>query len=145
MSPSTDSPPPPRRWLRVSLRGLMILVLLIGGGLGWLVHRAKVQRDAVAAIRRSGGTVSYHLLDNYGGDIPLRDRPRHLPGWFDGLGIDDRDDVRAVILGSRTTDADLEQVERLPKLVQLVIGGSGVTEDRLDGLRKTHPNLVISP
>jgi hypothetical protein len=28
----------------------MVLVLIIGGGLGWVIHRARVQREAVAAI-----------------------------------------------------------------------------------------------
>jgi TRAP-type C4-dicarboxylate transport system permease small subunit len=39
-----------RRWLRFSVRGLIIVVLLIGGWLGWLVRSAHVQRDAVVAI-----------------------------------------------------------------------------------------------
>ena len=37
----------------------MALVLLLGGGLGWVVHCARVQRDAVSAIRRAGGNVFY--------------------------------------------------------------------------------------
>ena len=37
-----------RRRLRISVRGLMALVLIVGGGLGWVIHRAHVQRDAVA-------------------------------------------------------------------------------------------------
>jgi hypothetical protein len=47
------------RHLRISVRGLIALVLAIGGGLGWIVHQAHVQRDAVAAIRRAGGRVRY--------------------------------------------------------------------------------------
>ena len=46
---------------RFSLRALMVLVLLIGAGLGWLVRSAHVQRDAVAAVRRAGGSVSIDL------------------------------------------------------------------------------------
>ena len=41
-----------------SVRALMALVLALGVGLGWFVHRAQVQRDAVAAILRAGGRVS---------------------------------------------------------------------------------------
>ena len=53
-----------QRWwrlprLRVSLRALMIIVLVLGCGLGWVVRRAHVQRDAVAAIERCGGRVWY--------------------------------------------------------------------------------------
>ena len=46
--------------LRVSLRALMIFVLMLGGVLGWVVHLAHVQRDAVAAIRSGGGSVIYN-------------------------------------------------------------------------------------
>jgi hypothetical protein len=37
----------------------MVLVLITGGGLGWVIHRAQVQRDAVAAIKRVGGHIGY--------------------------------------------------------------------------------------
>ena len=50
---------PWRRFLRLSVRGLIVLVLVIGAGLGWIVHQAHVQRDAVAAIKNAGGSVKY--------------------------------------------------------------------------------------
>jgi hypothetical protein len=34
-------------------------VLICGGGVGWLVRSAQLQREAVEAIRRIGGHVSY--------------------------------------------------------------------------------------
>ncbi len=43
---------PLRRYLRFSVRSLIVLVLLIGGWLGWLVHSARSQREAVAALRK---------------------------------------------------------------------------------------------
>jgi hypothetical protein len=46
-----------RHWLRFSVRGLLGLVLVIGSGLGWIVHQAHVQRDAVAANKNFGGIV----------------------------------------------------------------------------------------
>jgi hypothetical protein len=49
-------------WLRLSVRGLIVLVLIIGGGLGWIAHfmrSAQVQQDAVAAVRKVGGSVLY--------------------------------------------------------------------------------------
>src|SRR5262245_2007903 len=58
-----DPPPDSRRWRlsprRISVRALMIAVLVLGVGLGWVVHRARVQRDAVAAIEHAGGRVVY--------------------------------------------------------------------------------------
>ena len=50
---------PWRRFARFSVRGLVSLILLIGAVLGWLVRSAHIQRDAVAAIRRAGGSVMY--------------------------------------------------------------------------------------
>ena len=47
------------RRARLSVRGLIILVLVIGGGLGWVVRSAQLQREAVAAIQRAGGRVKY--------------------------------------------------------------------------------------
>ena len=38
---------------------LMVVVLITGGGFGWLMYRARIQRDAVAAIRRAGGLTYY--------------------------------------------------------------------------------------
>ena len=48
-----------RRRFRISVRLLMIFVLILGGGLGWIANRARVQREAVAAILRAGGNVCY--------------------------------------------------------------------------------------
>ena len=51
---------PGRRWRpRLSVRGLMLAVLIIGTLLGWNLQRARVQREAVSAIRKAGGTVRY--------------------------------------------------------------------------------------
>jgi hypothetical protein len=48
-----------RRYLRISVRGLLVLVLGLGVALGWMVNRADVQRNAVAAIKRAHGSVGY--------------------------------------------------------------------------------------
>jgi hypothetical protein len=48
-----------RRYLRLTVRALIVLVLVIGGALGWLVRSARLQRDAVGAIAKAGGTVFY--------------------------------------------------------------------------------------
>jgi hypothetical protein len=55
--------------MRFSLRGLLVLVLLIGGGLGWL-RSVRDQRDAVAAIQKARGRVSYDWQWNDGGSTP---------------------------------------------------------------------------
>jgi len=50
---------PWRRFLRFSVRWMIVIVLVIGGWLGWLVRNARIQRDAVAAITKAGGDVIY--------------------------------------------------------------------------------------
>ena len=59
--PQPLSPPsrPRRRFWTMSLRGLMILVLIIGGLLGWRVRRASIQQRAVAIVKAAGGEVTY--------------------------------------------------------------------------------------
>ena len=52
--------------LRFRLRSLVILVLLVGGALGWFVHRARVQRNAVAAVKSIGGQAVYDFEDPRG-------------------------------------------------------------------------------
>src|SRR5262245_52516029 len=60
MSSPTDRVSRPwRRFLRFSVRGLIIFVIVFGAGLGWIVRQAHVQRDAVAAIRKAPATVYY--------------------------------------------------------------------------------------
>ena len=48
-----------RRYLRFSVRGLLLLVLLIGGWLGWLAQTARTQREAVAAVLKVHGAIRY--------------------------------------------------------------------------------------
>ncbi len=84
--------------LRLSVRALAALVLMLGGGLGWLAHSARVQREAVAAIGREGGVVAYNSVDQ---PKPSKE-PKWLVGW---LGVDYFDNVKAAHVGYRHTDA----------------------------------------
>jgi hypothetical protein len=45
---------------RLSIRGLMVAVLVLGGLLELHLHRVRLQREAVSAITRAGGSVRYH-------------------------------------------------------------------------------------
>jgi hypothetical protein len=62
-------------------------VRVIGAGLGWVVHQANVQRDAVAAITRAGGTVMYDWeLSNW---KPIAGAKAPAPSWLvDLIGVD---------------------------------------------------------
>ncbi len=50
---------PKVRWKTISLRGSLLLVLAIALWLGWIVHKARQQREAVAALQKFGGFVHY--------------------------------------------------------------------------------------
>jgi internalin A len=112
---------PWRRYLRFSVRGLIVLVLMIGLGLGWLVRSARIQREAVAAINRAGGSVHYRSDPNAG---PSRNK---LSGWKQRVGgyvgIDYIDRVDFVQLELHSNESgwqqavdclgDLDQVRRM--------------------------------
>ena len=50
------------RWwrpMRLSVRVLVVTVLLSGGGLGWWLRSVRSQREAVEAVQKVGGYVTY--------------------------------------------------------------------------------------
>jgi Leucine-rich repeat (LRR) protein len=49
--------------LCVTVRGLILLVAGLAGWLGWIVHNARAQHDAVVAITKAGGFVEYRRTD----------------------------------------------------------------------------------
>jgi hypothetical protein len=84
-----DRPPAASRRprLRISVRSLIVLVLLVGGWLGWMVRGANVQREAVRTITRAGGFVQYDWEVWRGLTVPGARPP--APNWLVNLiGID---------------------------------------------------------
>ncbi len=47
------------RWKTISLRGLLLVILAIALGLGWIANKARQQREAVSALQKFGGFVHY--------------------------------------------------------------------------------------
>ena len=132
-------------YARFSLRALIVLVLLIGAGLGWLVRSAHVQRDAVAAIRRAGGSVSYDWEWNNGKSVP-GGKP-WAPKWLVGLiGVDYFAHVTSVWLEPAPTDGAIVEVGHLTQLERLQLVGGFVSDGglaHLKGLTKLS-NLYLS-
>jgi hypothetical protein len=134
--------------LRVSVRALMIFVLIVGGVLGWVVHLAHVQRDAVVAIRSGGGDVTYDWqlkrLPNGNAQFDPKGRPK-APAWLlDSLGHDYFGHVEYVYLGPRNTDAVIKQVGHLDKLRRIgVYSGLDLTRFAKAGLESL-PNSGLS-
>jgi internalin A len=152
-----DQPPPAcrRRWFRISVRALILLVFVFAVWLGHAVHRARLQRDAVVAVERAGGAIRYDWQFQ-NGRLIARATPR-VPRWLvDFLGIDHFGNVVAVDLRgcghiidlSKTwegesipcdTDQVLAHVGNLGRLEDLCLEGSSVSDtglERLEGLSR---------
>jgi internalin A len=127
---------PWRRSLRFSVRGLIVIVLVIGAGLGWLVRSARIQREAVATIERAGGRVRYDSEWSKGKSIPAG-KP-WAPRWLtDFIGVDYFGRVTTVRLfsSSRASDATLAHVGRLTRLQRLNLDQSAVSDSGLAHLK----------
>jgi hypothetical protein len=111
-----------RRYLRFTVRGLLVLVVVIGVWMGWLARSARIQREAVSAITRAGGSVTYDWEWRNGTPIPAG-KP-WAPQWLVRLiGVDYFDHVTAAQLeGSwSAADAAIVQVGRLTQLQLLYL------------------------
>jgi hypothetical protein len=99
------------------VRGLIVFVVAVGGGLGWLVREARIQREAVAAIEKAGGSVLYDREWRDGNKIP-GGKPSG-PRWLvDQIGVDYFGHVTAVEFSMQpgATDSTLEEVGRLTRV-----------------------------
>jgi Leucine Rich repeat len=139
MASVLDTPAPrrSRKYLRISTRALILLTLAIGGGLGFWLHEVRVQRDAVATIRKANGWAGYDWEWKGGKSTPKGKPP--VPGWLvDRLGVDSFGSVRAVNLGRlwrggifpdlRNMSVVLPHVGRLRRLECLVLRASAITD-----------------
>jgi internalin A len=112
---------PWRRYLRFSVRGLIVVVLLVGSWLGWIVRSARIQREAVAAINEAGGYAYYDWeWGNRGwrsGGAP------NAPTWLvKQLGVDYFSRVVRVEFDEKSgSDAKLVHVGHFPALESLLL------------------------
>ena len=139
MTSPTDEQPeskPMRPTLRLSVRALMVVVLLLAVIFGWFVQRAQVQREAVAAILKTGGAVRYdwELLPK--GGLDLKGQPK-WPKWLiDRVGVDYFGDVVMVDLGEKATDHEMAAVGRFSRLRAFNPSSAKVTDAGLVSLRE---------
>ncbi len=124
-----DGAPPTswRRRLRLSVRALMVIVLITGGGIGWLMYRARVQRDAVAAIQRAGGLTYYDWdmrdINTPDFNLLVANRSRQ-PKWrkwlIERIGPDYLGTVRSVtLIGPGNADPVMPYISQLEDLEEL--------------------------
>ena len=126
---------PWRSYLRFRLRGLIVLVLVFGCWLGWIVRSTHIQRDAVAAIRQSGGFVAYDWEWKDNERIP-NGRP-WAPQWLvDSLGADYFGCVVFVSnKKSEWSDEEMVPLRNLSRLEKLALSSSRVTRAGLAHLK----------
>ncbi len=111
------------RYLRLSVRGLILAVMAVAGCLDWWLHLARVQRQAVAAIQAAGGMISYEW-----------EVPRNLSrgGWrqwvAEHVDVDLTNNVVDVRLSPRCGEAELAQVAQFHRLESLSADGANVTD-----------------
>ncbi len=100
---------PWRSYTRFSVRVLIVLVLAIGAGLGWLVRSARIQCEAVAAIERADGWVEYDW--DWKDGQPIKDGWPLAPSWLvHALGVDYFGRVVAVRWSGDASGADIAHV-----------------------------------
>ena len=153
---TANSPAPPRRrWFRLSLRGMMLLILLIGGGIIWPILTIRTERQAINAIQAAGGQVRFDYLDQL--DISgLRHRTEPAaPRWVRRLlgdelfqnvkGVTLRKPVDGSILANLAPFRHLEglaihlfsggeefrRLREFPRLHYLNLQGPGVNDEAL--------------
>ena len=122
-----DTPAKPRRrWLSFSLRALLLAMLLIGGGLGWVLHIVRQQGIAVAALEKMGCQVDYAFEEQLTALGQLREI----------LTDDDPRSVFAVTgSGSRVTDEGMARLRGLTQLKYLSLIDAHVTDAGLTHIR----------
>ena len=122
---------PWRLYLRLSVRGLILVVLAVGACLGWWLHLARVQRQAVAAIQAAGGRISYEW------EVP---RNPSTPGWrrwvAEHVDVDLTSNVIDAWLSPGCGAAELAQVSQFHCLESLSVDGANVTDAGMASLGK---------
>ncbi len=103
---------PRRRFLRFSVRGMIMLVLVIGGWLGRTVRVARIQREAVAAIRKADGEISYDWEWKSGVRTPAKG-PKVPCRLVEAFGVDYFGHVVRVSFSEREMHRLLRKAEQL--------------------------------
>ena len=129
----------PRR-PRISLRAMFMVVLFLGCSLGWLVHRARVQKAAVDAVERVRGEVLYEWQYKDGKYIP--DGRPWWPRWLVSvLGVDYLGSVARVIVTQDGSDAVLDEISGLGRLEELIFTSSSPSDGGLAPRRTDRAEL----
>jgi len=140
---------------------LILLVLVVGSGFGWICYRARVQQEAVAAVERAGGEVMFDWKARPPGR-PVWLRRQLGPGFFEEViqvAVLEPDDSLMVhigrlrhlqwlgIWGGTVTDSGLAAIAGLTNLRGLYLSNTRITDAglaHLTGLRNCKDVTVTS-
>ncbi len=112
---------PWRRLLRFSVRGLIVLVLVIGCWLGWLARSARVQREALDSVGEADIDADFGWEFSFGASSR---EELWAPEWLvERIGIDCFGHVASLVFFGKA-DADLAHVGRLDQLERLHLNQS---------------------
>jgi hypothetical protein len=124
------------RWrrphIRVRMRTLTEMILLSACGMGWMAYRARVQREAVAAVRRVNGGVRYEWQAVSKDGLIVYDSSPRAPKWLvDMIGVDYFGSVVgvSVVVGHRPPDALVARIAQLNRLEELGLCTSLLTDE----------------
>ena len=127
---------------RINVRTLMIVVLMFGGGLGWVAHVARLarnQREVVATVR-AASTLAFYDWEYVDGEIDWEAKPL-APQWLlDRVGVDYFYNLAYVWFEGKVTDEFLDRVSHLNRLEELDLRGSTLTDGHWK-IIKGLPNL----
>jgi Leucine-rich repeat (LRR) protein len=132
-----------RRYLRITVRGLIALVGVMALGLGWEAYRTRLQRRAVGTIRAADGSVKYNWQWRNG--EPVRDAKPPAPQQIvEFVGVDHFGTVKAVELFPRSRpvrdfsaedranlESALDSVKTLPQVEHVNLAASRVNDGEL--------------
>ena len=130
-----------RRHLKFTMRELLLLVLTLGVGLGWLgskLELARRQRNAVAHIRAFRGGVGYGVIAIPHANFESRLKLGPYKAWQVELLSEDlyKTANTAYLGGTDITNADLSHVKGLPYLEYLALGNTQITDTGLRHLKR---------
>ena len=133
------SPKRRRRFLRYSLRTMLVVVLVLSVWLGWMANLARRQRNAVKRATELGASMAFAFqLDER--DRWIRDPQPWAPDWLRSAVGEDYFRRIAIVNfdeGSDPTDGDLALLENFPDLRQLTLTDRRKITD--EGLRYIAP------
>src|SRR4051794_35967854 len=122
--PTTEKPPQPKRWIPLSLRMIVAMLVILGVAVAWPCVKGFRQFVAVQEMERQGASIDWRAGIIPPGPVWLRD----LVGW-DRMRISD--EVIGLTFYRQTDDAMLRQIRGLTALKELTIHNKQVTDPRL--------------